>query len=519
MPVTANNSAKNISDQFEAKLAETLAAEQRLKGREDFLKLLSHEIRTPLNGVMGMMSLLSRTDLSPEQESYIRTARDSGEHLLSMVNDLLDYARIDAGHIELETTRVDLESLLQGVAELLSPRAYSNGIEIAWSLDPKLETIQADEGRLRQILFNLAGNALKFTVTGGVLIHVGLTRNGLIRFSVTDTGPGIPLEARTRIFEEYGQVDPKRDAARYGGAGLGLMIVKKLVTAMGGELTLDSEMGTGSTFAVEFRAPYSLRKTATPYDMPSEITLITTNQTLLQGARAHLSAYGTDVHRRDRPEDADIILADRTHFPGGPFDAPGPRCLILLTPEQRAEIAQWRERGWAGYLIKPLRRKSLKEQIEALHSQNPNPTIARPANDDDERIVGSDEVKISGEPHVLLVEDNPVNALLAKILLQREGCLVERVCSGEDAMAILPERQFDIVFMDLGLPGIDGLGATRQIRAMNITTPVVALTANAYDEDRRACLQAGMNDFLTKPIEINALRQMLVTWTPKTAQT
>ncbi|WAC47195.1 response regulator [Asticcacaulis sp. SL142] len=518
--MTAHQGAQNFSaDEFEAKLAETLAAEESLKGREDFLKLLSHEIRTPLNGVMGMLSLLSRTDISAEQESYIRTARDSGEHLLSMVNDLLDYARIDAGHIELETTRVDLESLLQGVAELLSPRAYSGGIEIVWSLDPQLETIQADEGRLRQILFNLAGNALKFTTTGGVLIHVGLTRAGLIRFSVTDTGPGIPLEARTRIFEEYGQVDPKRDAARYGGAGLGLMIVKKLVAAMGGTLTLDSEIGTGSTFAVEFRAPYSLRKKTADLDMPSEVTLVSANQSLLEGAQAHLSAYGTEVHLSDTAQGASIILADRSHMSEGPVTAPGLRCLILLTPEQRAEIPQWRELGWAGYLIKPLRRKSLKEQIEALHSQNPNRTTARPANDDDERITGTDEVKISGEPHVLLVEDNPVNALLAKILLQREGCLVERVCSGEDAIAILPERNFDIVFMDLGLPGIDGLGTTRQIRAMNITTPVVALTANAYDEDRRACLQAGMNDFLTKPIEINALRQMLVTWTPKTAQT
>ncbi|MDC7676752.1 response regulator [Asticcacaulis machinosus] len=517
--MTAHQGAQNFSaDEFEAKLAETLAAEERLKGREDFLKLLSHEIRTPLNGVMGMMSLLSRTDLSAEQESYIRTARDSGEHLLSMVNDLLDYARIDAGHIELETTRVDLESLLQGVAELLSPRAYSGGIEIVWSLDPRLETIQADEGRLRQILFNLAGNALKFTTTGGVLIHIGLTPESLIRFSVTDTGPGIPLEARSRIFEEYGQVDPKRDAARYGGAGLGLMIVKKLVAAMGGALTLDSEMGIGSTFAVEFRAPYCLRK-ASVCDMPAQVTLVSANNTLLQGAKAHLSAYGTEVHLSDTTQGPNIILADRSHMAERPITAPGPRCLILLTPEQRAEIPQWRERGWAGYLIKPLRRKSLKEQVEALHSQNPNRATTRPANDDDERITGTDEVKISGEPHVLLVEDNPVNALLAKILLQREGCLVERVCSGEDAIAILPERNFDIVFMDLGLPGIDGLGATRQIRAMNITTPVVALTANAYDEDRRACLQAGMNDFLTKPIEINALRQMLVTWTPRTAQT
>ncbi len=180
--------------------SQDMAPEERLKAREGFFRLMSHEIRTPLNGVMGMLSLLERTPLSPDQASYIATARESGELLLTLVNDLLDYARIDAGRVALEVTEVRLEPLLQSVAELLSPRAHTAGIEIAWALDPALGYIHADEGRLRQILFNLAGNALKFTSSGGVLIHVSLTDQGLVRFAVRDTGSGIAPEARERIF-------------------------------------------------------------------------------------------------------------------------------------------------------------------------------------------------------------------------------------------------------------------------------------------------------------------------------
>ncbi|ESQ75919.1 response regulator [Asticcacaulis sp. AC402] len=489
----------------------TPSPEEKLKAREDFFRLMSHEIRTPLNGLMGMLDLMAKTPLSPDQNSYLTTARHSGEHLLTLVNDLLDYARIDAGRIELETGEVHLEPLLQSVAELLSPRAHANGIEIVWSLDPQLDSIHADEGRLRQILFNLAGNAIKFTSTGGVLMHVGLTDDHLIRFSIRDTGPGIPPEARERIFEEYGQVHPTH-ATRYGGAGLGLVVVKKLVEVMDGTLKLDSDIGKGSTFSVEFRAPYGLRKRGPAPKQPRTVTLISANPILVDGARSHLAAY--DVRLRDVPDVADcfasqgLILADRAAF-AGPVMAPSPRSLILLTPEQRDEIVAWRENGWAGYLIKPLRRASLVERLDALHGQG-----RRPAHNDDERII----IESGQNKAVLLVEDNPVNALLAQILLQREGCRVERASSGEEAIDVLKAHKFDLIFMDLGLPGLDGLGTTREVRALGVRTPIIALTANAYEEDRRACLAAGMNDFLTKPIELVALKARLQTWTSLAAQ-
>lgn len=483
--------------------------EERLKAREDFFRLMSHEIRTPLNGVMGMLQLLARTSLTPDQQSYLATARESGEHLLTLVNDFLDYARIDAGKIELEASEVRLEPLLQGVAELLSPRAHAAGTEIVWALDPRLESIVSDEGRLRQILFNLAGNALKFTETGGVLIQVTLTDDEYIRMSIRDTGPGIAAEARTRIFEEYGQADPTH-ATRYGGAGLGLVVVKKLVEAMNGTLTLDSELGVGSMFSVQFQAPYNLRGPQ-PVKRPAhEVTFITANSVLSEGARVHLSAFDAALRNVPTLDSIDlsdtIALYDRAAA-SGLVRAPSPRSLILLAPEERDEIEAWRNHGWAGYLIKPLRRESLIQRLDALNQLHP--TAPAPTSQEDERIAEE-----SGhDTMVLLVEDNPVNALLASILLQREGCRVERAASGEDALDMIGTRTFDLIFMDLGLPGLDGIGTTRALRAQGCTTPVIALTANAYEEDRRACMTAGMNDFLTKPIEIAALRARLATWT------
>ncbi len=491
-----------------------LSPEERLKTREAFFRMMSHEIRTPLNGVMGMLSLMERTPLSPDQASYIATARESGEHLLTLVNDLLDYARIDAGRIALEVSEVRLESLLQSVAELLSPRAHSAGIEIAWSLDPALGYIHADEGRLRQILFNLAGNALKFTSQGGVLIHVGLTDQGLVRFSVRDTGAGIAPEARERIFEEFGQAMPGRDQS-YGGAGLGLVVVKKLVEAMQGTVTLDSELGQGSVFTVEFRAPFGVGGRTVCPRHPHAVTLVSDNPILAQSAETHLSACSVKMRTTGRLADTldpfAVIMADRATI-GAPCPAPSKRSLILLAPEQRDELECWRENGWAGYLIKPLRRASLFERIEALydHNEDSAPIAAR----DDERIVSQS----AADKVVLLVEDNPVNALLAQILLQREGCRVERAATGEDAVQIAMTRQFDLIFMDLGLPGLDGIGATKALRAKGLTTPIIALTANAYEEDRRACLNAGMNDFLSKPIEIVALKARLQTWAGAQAQ-
>lgn len=484
------------------------APEPSFRARQDFFNLMSHEIRTPLNGVLGMLSLLARTGLTPEQTAYLDTARQSGAHLLGLVNNLLDYARMDAGHFELEDSLVPLEPLLQGVAELLSPRAYENGIDIAWGLDPRLSHLHGDEGRLRQILFNLAGNAVKFTHSGGVLIRIDLTSDARVRFIVADTGPGIPQSAQARIFEPFAQVD-NRHATQYGGSGLGLMVVAKLVEAMKAEISLFSAPGEGTRFEVVFPAAYRLSPECLSRPR-TDVTLISDNPYLAEGARLHGQAEGFNVKWSQGGEQLasaeGLVMADRKCLPSTPVAPPHDRCLILLAPEERDEIETWRALGWAGYLIKPLRRASVAARLKALTE-----VIAPAAPSllaEDERI----QPRPSLTARVLLVEDNPVNALLAQILLQREGCEVERAASGEEALEILTHNQFDVVFMDLGLPGLDGVGATRILRARGDATPVIALTANAYEEDRRACFQAGMDDFLTKPIEPETLRQKLCDW-------
>ncbi|HYE43089.1 MAG TPA: ATP-binding protein, partial [Caulobacteraceae bacterium] len=219
----------------------------KLKAREEFLRLMSHEMRTPLNGVIGMLGLLSRTRMDGAQKSYVQAARASADHMLGLINDLLDFARIEAGKLELENAPVDLEALVQGVAELLSPRCHERGLEIAWCVERDVPEIIADDGRLRQILFNLAGNAAKFTETGGVLLRVSAVRKGSrarVRFEVSDTGPGVPSDARERIFEEFGHADPAH-ATRFGGAGLGLAVVKRLAEAMKGDVGVESVPGEG----------------------------------------------------------------------------------------------------------------------------------------------------------------------------------------------------------------------------------------------------------------------------------
>lgn len=467
---------------------------ERLKAREDYFRLLSHELRTPLNGVLGMLQLLERTTLSPDQKDYVTTALQSGQHLLGLVNDFLDFARIDAGKIALEANRVYLEPLLQSVAELLAPRAALNNIEIVWRLDPRLDYVITDEGRLRQILFNLAGNALKFTHKGGVSLEVALNPSGEVIFHVRDTGEGIPLEAQERIFEAFGQVDPSH-ASKYGGAGLGLVVVKKLVEAMNGTLTLKSDVGQGTVFSAAFGFAFGCKPLADSAPLAATVALMINNSVLRDNTEAHLLA----CHFKTEAEtEADFLLVDRD----AQTDIAPPlhkKAYILLTPEQRDEIEAWRKAGWAGYFIKPLRRESLRRQLIIQPQEQQAIAVS------DERA----EDRGGLDKLILLVEDNPVNALLAEALLRREGCRVERVSTGEDAILRLEAQRYDLVLMDLGLPGQDGLSTTRAVRRFDTLTPIWALTANAYEEDRRACLAAGMNDFLTKPINPVALKSAL----------
>ncbi len=485
-------------------------------GGADPLRLMSHEMRTPLNGVIGMLGLLTRTRLDGAQRAYAEAAQASAEHLLGLVNDLLDYARLEAGKLEFDTAPVDLESLVRGVAELLSPRAHDKGLEIVWSVAPDAADIMADEGRLRQVLFNLAGNAVKFTDAGAVRIAVeragGTSARPSLAFIVDDTGPGVPPEARTRIFEEFGHVDAS-DATRFGGAGLGLAVVRRLAEAMGGTVTVadrpaEGAPGGGSRFRFEaaFDAAPAVKRLQSLKGVA--VAVRSPDAFVRAAARDQITASGGRISAG-----ATVSLIDHAGaVPGGLVEPPATgRGVVLLKPSERELIARYRAAGFHGYLIKPLRRASLAERVLAAAGRPDAAATGacRGVAPDDDRVT---PVRFAGT-RVLLAEDNPVGALLARTLLRREGCVVETAATGEEAVAALKRARYDMVFMDMRMPGMDGPAATRVIRAGGDRTPILALTANAFAEDRKLCLEAGMDDHLVKPLEPERLRAALARWT------
>ena len=504
-------------------VVEASAPAGRLMAQERFLATLSHEIRTPLNGVLGMAGLLERSRLDGAQKEYLKALRASGEHLLGLVNDVLDYAKLDSGRIELELAPTDPERLLQGVCELLSPRAHQGGIEIAWAIEAGLPPVMADDGRLRQILFNLAGNAVKMTKTGGVLLTAErrpAPQNALagelrLRFTVKDSGPGLAPEAQARVFEDFVQT---KAGAEAGGAGLGLAIVKRLVAAFGGVVGLDSSPGDGASFW--FEAAFEPAGPAMPgAELAGRCVAVVSASPIVRASAVRqieasggkALAFTTITEAAAAAPKGAVMLVDPADVSArrtGP--APKDRdCLVMLTPEARGRIARYRAAGYAGYLIKPLRRSSIAARILALSDGDRDHAPVVMPVEVDERAAPAGACGA----RVLLAEDNPVNALLARALLGSEGCTVDRVANGEEALAALAAAPYDLVLMDMRMPGMDGLTATRKLRARGIRTPVVALTANAFEEDRRACLEAGMDDFLTKPIEPAALRSALARWT------
>lgn len=479
------------------------------------LATLSHEFRTPLNGVLGMARLLDGTRLTAEQKAYVAALRESGDHLLALVNDVLDLARLGAGRIELRPARMELADLLRQVAELMSPRAHEKGLEIAWTVAAGLPPVLADEGRLRQVLLNFAGNAIKFTEAGGVLLSAEAAPEGRVRLVVRDSGPGVPVAARARIFEPFVHADPAHGGMALNGAGLGLAIVRRLADAMEASVGVGDAPGCGAEFWFEALLPPAgpafrdrpLARHVVGVASPSAV--------LREAAARQIEALGGRAVIADSiagliqaaPAEA-VLLIDNALAEGRrALRAPeGRAALILLRPDERTRIPRSRGAGFAGYLIKPLRAASIAARVLAAAGAGAETAAARPADDD--RVA---EASAPGA-RVLLAEDNPINALLARTLLQREGAQVDRAASGDEAVAALRAAAYDLVLMDVRMPGMSGVEAARAVRAAGVTTPIVALTADAFEDDRHACLAAGMDDFLVKPLTEAALRAVLTRW-------
>lgn len=502
--------------------AATTPASEADAARLMLFATLSHEIRTPLNGILGMTGLLAGSPLTEAQRAWLNVARESGQHLLGLLNDILDYAKLNAGKIALEHAPFDPAATAQGVVELLSPRAAEKGIEIAVDIDPDLPArLVGDDGRLRQILLNLAGNAVKFTEAGGVTVRLAPAPDGLTA-RVIDTGAGIAPDKIDHVFEAFAQEDAST-SRRYGGTGLGLAIVAQLTAAMGGTVAAASTQGEGSTFTVRLPMPAE-----TPSKAPSE-HLQTRVRAPLERVRIHvcvpsdtvaaplcalLRRAGADLtlHPQSRPRAGHILLLDHSAAQGDlePWRRRGVRIVVLTPQEDRAALDAYRLAGVDGWLIKPLRPAAVVERL-ALIAQS-----AHHAPDTDERARPGDATGL----RVLMAEDNPVNALLARALLERAGCVVDTVGDGAEAVEHLSQAAYDLVLLDLHMPVLDGLAAARAIRALPgaaAATPLIALTAAASEDDRRAARRAGMDDFLTKPLDPDALRALLNRWNPAQA--
>lgn len=463
---------RDISERrlFEAELEKAKdKAEAASRAKGDFLAVMSHELRTPLNAIIGSVSLLSDSELTDGQQALLRNAAQAGRAMLWLVHDILDFSKIEVGRLELEVSPFDLRELIHEVLFVLMGRAKDKSIELALTIDPQLPLrLVGDAGRIRQVLINLVGNAIKFTEQGGV--HIGLERDqsSNIRFLVEDTGIGISEAVQEKLFEEFVQGDSAY-SRKYGGTGLGLAISKRLTSLMGGEVGLASQLGKGSQFWVSL--PLQAAGDGVqgcPAGLPEHVWVTDPNPVTRKAISKQLQYWG-------------VMVSEREFMEGGAFLS------------WKNSSGAWKEVSIGGEGETSLPKPVLPEQLaQVLLGQSVGV----------ERLTSRTEkkTKIKKNARILIAEDSPANQLVAEMMLQRAGYEVECVSNGLEAVQAVTVGKFDLVLMDLSMPEMDGITATQTIRRHGMRLPILAMTANVLKEDLDRCLEAGMDGYVTKPV-------------------